>query len=101
MLKASNPQIAQVGRPCRKAPIVLGNYYAIDPGKAAVTSKEDQATIENAKTASQFSALGKMAIFPAIMLGGYLILIVYFRSRGGYKAVHIHDPIADEEAATF
>jgi hypothetical protein len=51
--------------------------------------------------ACQFSALGKMAMFPAIMLCGYIILIVYFRSRGGYKAVHIHDHIADEEAATF
>ena len=99
LLKANNPQIAKSVE--KESTYVLGNYYAIDPGKVAVASKEDQATIENAKTASQFSALGKMAIFPAIMLCGYLILIVYFRSRGGYKAVHIHDPIADEEAATF
>jgi hypothetical protein len=32
------------------------------------------------------SALATMTIFPMIMLAGYLILIIYFRSRGGYKA---------------
>ena len=100
LLEASNPQVAQ-SVTVQKS-YLLGDYRAIDPGKeAAVTSKDDQTAILNAKTASQFSALGKMAVFPAVMLCGYLILIVYFRSRGGYKAVHIHDPIADEEAATF
>ena len=32
------------------------------------------------------NALATVAIFPAIMLICYLILIYYFRSRGGYKA---------------
>jgi hypothetical protein len=100
LLEASNQKVAQAVT--EKKTYLLGEYRAIDPAKEAkVTSEEGKTAIQNAKTESQFSALGKMAIFPAIMLCGYLILIVYFRSRGGYKAVHIHDPIADEEAATF
>ncbi|MEY2428106.1 MAG: hypothetical protein QOJ40_991, partial [Verrucomicrobiota bacterium] len=36
-----------------------------------------------------FSALGKMAMFPAFMLCGYIGLMLYFKSKGGYKAVHL------------
>jgi MFS family permease len=45
------------------------------------------ATIGNSKQ----GALANMAIFPAIMLAGYITLIVYFQSRGGYKQVHLDD----------
>jgi hypothetical protein len=99
-LEASNPQVAQAVTVEKS--YLLGDYRAIDPAKeAAVKNEKETAAILKAKTEGQFAALGKMAIFPAIMLCGYIILIVYFRSRGGYKAVHIHDPVADEEAATF
>jgi len=40
-------------------------------------------------TVSQFNALGKMALFPLFTLACYLGLIMYFRSRGGYKPVHL------------
>ena len=30
-----------------------------------------------------------VAIFPCIMLVCYIILIVYFQSKGGYKPIHI------------
>ncbi len=33
-----------------------------------------------------------MAIFPAIMLAFYIGLIVYFKSRGGYKAEILATP---------
>lgn len=35
---------------------------------------------------SKQGALANMTIFPLVMLAGYLVLIVYFRSAGGYKA---------------
>lgn len=35
---------------------------------------------------SQQGALFKVAIFPALMFVCYVLLILYFRSRGGYKA---------------
>ena len=37
----------------------------------------------------QFSALGKMAMFPLFMLACYLALIAYFKTKGGYKPVHL------------
>jgi MFS family permease len=35
---------------------------------------------------SKQGALANMTMFPAIMLAGYIILILYFKSRGGYAA---------------
>lgn len=70
---------------------VLGPYKAVDPAKAAaVTSDADKATIAEATKHGQFSALGKMAMFPTFMLGCYLAMFFYFKSRGGYKAVDIN-----------
>jgi len=52
---------------------------------AAVTEAASTEAIKTASTTGQFSALGKMAMFPAFMLVCYIILIVYFSSKGGYK----------------
>ncbi|MGD9417698.1 MAG: MFS transporter [Verrucomicrobiota bacterium JB025] len=69
---------------------LLGDYQAIDPVKAeTVTGETGIAALEAANTAGQFGALGKMAIFPAFMLVCYLGLLLYFRSKGGYKPVDI------------
>ncbi|HEX5790771.1 MAG TPA: hypothetical protein VFY13_06435, partial [Luteolibacter sp.] len=70
---------------------LLGDYQAIDPVKAAaVTDAAATTAIKDAQTASQFDALGKMAMFPAFMLLCYIGLLFYFKSRGGYKAVDLH-----------
>ena len=70
--------------------LVLGDYKAIDPEKKSlVQAAEGKEALKTAETASQFAALGKMAMFPGFMLGCYLILIFYFKSRGGYQPVHI------------
>ena len=45
--------------------------------------------IATATTTGQFSALGKMALFPIFMLACYLALMAYFKSRGGYKPVQL------------
>ena len=69
---------------------LLGKYEAIDPDKStALTDPADQATLKTATTQSQFSALGTMALFPLFMLGCYLGLMFYFKSRGGYKPVQL------------
>lgn len=69
---------------------LLGAYQAIDPVKsAAVTDEASQAAIKTATTTGQFSALGKMAVFPAFMLVCYLALIAYFKTKGGYKPVQL------------
>jgi MFS family permease len=87
-LEASNPALYQTVTIEKK--YLLGDYRAIDPVKAAaVTDNTGKEALKAANTAGQFSALGKMAIFPTIMLCGYICLILYFKSKGGYKAVHL------------
>jgi hypothetical protein len=74
---------------------LLGKYQAIDPVKsAAVTEEAAQAAIKEATTTGQFSALGKMALFPTFMLACYIALMLYFKSRGGYKPVQIGEATA-------
>ncbi len=87
-LQASNPAIYQTVTVEKN--YLLGKYQAIDPVKsAAVTDEKAQAEITTATTTGQFSALGKMALFPAFMLACYIALILYFKSRGGYKPVQL------------
>jgi MFS family permease len=65
-------------------------YHTVNDAKlsAATTSlsAEQQAQIAAAGAGSAKGALRNMAIFPAFMLACYIALIVYFRSRGGYRA---------------
>jgi MFS family permease len=69
---------------------LLGPYKAIDPVKAAkVETPAEKAALTAANTAGQFSALGKMAFFPGFMLCCYIGLILFFRTKGGYKPVQL------------
>ena len=87
-LQTSNPALYQTVTVEKK--YLLGDYKAIDPVKsAAVTEPAATEAIKTATTTGQFSALGKMAMFPAFMLAGYLALIVYFKTKGGYKPVEL------------
>jgi MFS family permease len=65
-------------------------YNAIDVDKAAeIDITGGTEALAAANKAGQFDALGKMAMFPAIMLACYIVLFLYFKSKGGYEAVHI------------
>ena len=87
-LQASHPAIYQSVTVQKN--YLLGAYQAIDPVKsAAVTEDAAQAAIKTATVTGQFSALGKMALFPAAMLACFLALIFYFKSRGGYRPVSL------------
>jgi 5,10-methylenetetrahydrofolate reductase len=66
---------------------IFGAYTAIDPSKRATLSGDDAAAVESADRESKHDALRKIAILPGIMFLVYLGLILYFRSRGGYKPV--------------
>jgi len=96
-LAAANPALYQ--SVTKESNYLLGKYQAIDPDKtAAVTDEASKQTIANAITASQFSALGKMALFPTFMLLGYLGLLFYFKSKGGYRPVELSGTNASPEA---
>jgi MFS family permease len=87
-LQSTNPALYQ--QVTMKQNYLLGAYEAIDPAKSAVvTDAKSQADLQAATTAGKFSALGKMAMFPAFTFVCYLALIFYFKSKGGYKPVHL------------
>lgn len=68
---------------------VLGPYMALDTEALAGAPQEDTEVIREIREDSKKTALRYVAILPIIMLISYLILILYFRSRGGYKAVEL------------
>jgi MFS family permease len=77
----------------KKDKYFLGDYEAVDPEKIKSLPEAEQTTVDATVTTAKQSALAKVAIFPAIMLICYLILLAYFKSKGGYKPV-----IADAKA---
>ena len=87
-LRATNPAVYE--QVTVKQDYLLGAYEAIDPVKsAAVTDAKAIADLQAATTAGKFSALGKMAMFPAFTFVCYLALIMYFKSKGGYRPVQL------------
>ena len=49
------------------------------------------ASISDARKGSAQKALFNMAIFPLIMLVAYILLFLYFKSKGGYKPINVSD----------
>jgi len=89
-LQSTNPALYEQVKMEPRPKYLLGAYEAIDPAKrAVVTDPQLQSDLQAATTAGKFSALGKMAMFPAFTFVCYLALILYFKSRGGYKPVHL------------
>jgi MFS family permease len=66
---------------------IIGDYTAIDPSKRAELTGDAKAAVDAADRESKHDALRTIAILPVIMLIVYLGLILWFRSRGGYKPV--------------
>ena len=65
---------------------ILGDYTAVDAAKVeALGETAAKETNEKIKVAKQ-GALADITVFPIIMLVGYIVLALYFKSRGGYKA---------------
>ncbi len=60
----------------------------LDQGIAGLEKDQQKVVADEIKTAREKSnqgALYDMTIFPMIMLFGYLVLIAYFRAKGGYR----------------
>lgn len=68
---------------------VFGKYQPIDQMKFEALDEEDKAMVSDISSGAKKNALMTVAIFPAIMLICYLILIFYFRRKGGYKPVEL------------
>ena len=80
----------------------LGAYKAIDPVKsAAVADEKSQPEIKSAETTGQFSALGKLAMFPLFTLARCLALIAHFKSRDGHQPVQLEMSRDKSDASAY
>ena len=68
---------------------VFGKYRSIDQEKRAALSTVEEDVIKTIDASAKQNALLTVAIFPTIMFFCYLILIFYFKAKGGYKAVNL------------
>jgi MFS family permease len=67
----------------------VGAVLAADPAELTAFENEYRGALQRASTHGGRMALKWTAVIPLIMAIGYLSLILYFRARGGYEAVHI------------
>jgi MFS family permease len=75
---------------------IFGDYQALDQSKLQTASEVDKNTVGNIQDTAKRDALRSIVIFPIIMLVSYIVLIFYFRSKGGYQAVILkHDTLQE------
>lgn len=84
----------------KESTYVLGKYSAVDESKLNALPEAQIAEIEPIIKKGKQGALAKVAYFPAFMLICYIILIGYFKSRGGYKAQVIAGHGAEDKKFT-
>jgi len=65
---------------------VFGSYRTIDSQKMEGATGSEKQVVSGLQEGAKRGALASVAFLPIIMLACYLVLIFYFRSRGGYKA---------------
>ena len=68
---------------------IFGNYMSLDHQKVEAAPDADKTPIHQIQGGAKKGALKTVAIFPILMMLCYIGLILYFRSRGGYKPVDI------------
>ena len=67
----------------------LGDYTAVDAEKVAALPEAEKTTVSESIQEGKQGSLASVAVFPVFMLICYLLLIMYFKNRGGYKPVEI------------
>ncbi len=75
----------------------FGAYQALDQSKLATATQAEAATVTSIKDTAKKEALRVIVIFPIVMLASYLLLILYFRAKGGYKAVVLKKAVHQKE----
>jgi MFS family permease len=79
---------------------VFFDYQAIDSAKVEELPSQMKDQIDALQRGTKQQALEQIAVLPAIMCVCYLGLIVYFRSRGGYKSEVLTGHAAEDEKFT-
>ncbi len=81
-------------------PTIFGKVPAIDTTKEDTLTADEAASLEDVRGGASRTALAITAILPCIMLVCYLILIGYFKSKGGYEAETLAGHAAEDEKFT-
>ncbi len=98
-LEAQNPELHAelVGE---EKPSVFGMYRPLDEEKVKELEGEKKEIVDKVQAKAKKNALATVAVFPVFMLVCYLILIGYFRTKGGYKAEMLTGHAAEDEKFT-
>ncbi len=84
----------------KTAPGLFSEHQSIDPLLVKKQPEAIQQEIAAVQRVTKQQALAKIAVLPAIMCVCYLGLIVYFKSRGGYRAQVLTGHAAEDEKFT-
>lgn len=87
-LLANNPALHAKVAAVEKVSI-FGRYQPLDQEKLAALGQDEKQVVTTVVVSAKKNALKTVAVFPAIMLVCYLILIFYFKAKGGYKPVEL------------
>ncbi|MEK7256530.1 MAG: MFS transporter [Bacteroidota bacterium] len=68
---------------------IFGKYLSLDHDKVAAAPETERQPIEQIQAGAKKGALQTVALFPVLMLICYVGLILYFKSKGGYKPVEL------------
>jgi MFS family permease len=68
---------------------LLGTYTAIDASRLEAAPDADRQTVAAVTGAAKKEALRDVALVPGLLVIAYLLLILFFRSRGGYRPVQL------------
>ncbi|MGE0756789.1 MAG: sugar MFS transporter [Pirellulaceae bacterium] len=95
VLADNGKELGKVGESLQSSGKPDKNYEALAAwwSNASATAATDKAPVDQATLEGGRMALKVTAIVPAIMAALYLMLILYFKATGGYKAIHV----AEEE----
>jgi len=66
---------------------IFGNYQALDLNKLSSASKEDQQIVTEIQGVAKKEALKTVAFSPIFMMVCWLLLMLYYKLKGGYKKV--------------
>lgn len=66
---------------------LLGTYRAVDEDKLKAATADEQKVVADARAGVQQATLEKVAVLPLGMLVCYVAMMLWFRSKGGYRPV--------------
>lgn len=103
VMRAEDPQLlAQVAKPSPPSVFsdIFGQTEALDESALQTLPDERQSVVNQVRMEASQGVLGKVAVLPMIMFVCYIILILYFRAKGGYRAQVLTGHAAKDEKFT-